>query len=158
MPGKFKITDKHIAFANAIVEGMDAYKAYQNHISPHNKAKKTTAGSHATVLMRRPEMQQLINETRRIRGEEIIRTTARAVAKEFSTTMLTLDEMDAYHSAIIQGLVEVEEVVQVYRWTDVLGEDGKVKKRVKESNFVRVKRPPNVREKQISISELYRRQ
>lgn len=151
--GKFQTNDKHVAFCNAVAGGMDAYKAYIEYLSPGKKATKRTAAPHASKLMKRPEIQQLINQAKRIRGEEIIRTSARVVAQEFATTILTVEEMDSFHSAIVQGLVQVEEVIPVYKNT--YDDKGRIKTR--ESNFVRVKRPPNIRERQISISELYKR-
>jgi len=155
---KFKINDRHVQFCNAVAGGLELYKAYQEHMSPGKLAKRMTAAVHASRLMKQPEIVQLIDKARAARGEAITAEITRNVAKEFSeTTLLTVDELDKYHCAIVQGLVEVEDVVQVYRWTDILDKNGQVVKRTKEANFMRIKRPPNIREKQISISELYKR-
>ena len=150
----FKINDRHIAFCNAIAGGMKDFQAYIEFMSPGKKAKKGTAAAHASRLLKRPQIQQLIEQARKARAEAITGEAARIVAKEFSTTLLTVDELDAYHSAVVQGLVEVEEVVPVY--TNTYDKAGRIVSR--QTSFMRVKRPPNIRERQISIAELYKRQ
>jgi hypothetical protein len=149
----FKLTDNYIAFAHAVAGGMDAYKAYIEHIARNKKVKKKSASAIASKLMARPLIQDVIVKARAAREAAIISNTARVVAKEFSTTILTVGEMDAYHCAIIQGMVQVEEVVPTFAFE--YDKEGRVIKRSR--SFVKVQRPPNIREKQISISEMYKR-
>lgn len=155
--GKFKVSDKHVAFVNAIAGGMNNYEAYQQFMSPGKKAAKMTAAKNASVLLKRPEMKELLARTIREREQAITGVITRNIAKEFSTILLNVDELDAYHSAIVQGLVEVEEVVPQFTVNEILDNEGKVVKRQRVQSFVRVKRPPNIREKQISIDALYKR-
>lgn len=155
--GKFKVSDKHVAFVNAIAGGMTNYEAYQQFMSPGKKAAKMTAAKNASVLLKRPQMKELLARTIREREQAITGVITRNIAKEFSTILLNVDELDAYHSAIVQGLVEVEEVVPQFTVNEILDGQGKVIKRQRVQSFVRVKRPPNIREKQISIDALYKR-
>lgn len=148
-----KITDRHIAFANDIAAGTPQNVAYQKHLATKKKLHPGTAKTQASRIMSKPEMQDLVDRIRLERQNAITKNQARIIAKEFSTILLSVDELDAYHSAIIQGMVEVEEVVP--HFTLEYDKSGKVVK--KSTSFVRVKRPPNIREKQISISELYKR-
>lgn len=151
--GNFKLTDKYIAFAHAVAGGMDAYKAYTEHVATKKKIAKSSAKASSSKLMSQPLIQELIVKARVARENAIIANTARVVAKEFSSTILTVDEMDAYHCAIIQGMVLVEEVVPSFSFE--YDAEGRVIKRSR--SFVKVTRPPNIREKQISISEMYKR-
>jgi hypothetical protein len=155
--GKFKINDRHVAFCNAIASGMDNYKAYQEYMSPGKKAGKNTASVNANALIKRPAIQELIEQARKARAEAITGEMTRVLAPEFSTLILLPEELDAFHSAIVQGKALVEEVVPVYKWTETFDKNGNLIERKKEANFVSVKRPPNVREKQISIDALYKR-
>lgn len=157
MPGTFKLKDKHIAFCNGIVTGMTGRNAYLQFLAVNPNCSKISASISATRLLARPEIQQCLQRLRLQLEEKITGEVSRLIPKEFSTPLLTVDEMDNFHSAIVQGIIEVEEVVPVYRWTEVFNKAGKVIQRNKEANFVRVKRPANVREKQISIDALYKR-
>lgn len=150
---KFRVKDQHVAFCNAIAAGMDKYKAWQEYMSPGKKAGKMTAAANASKMLKRPEIKALIVQAQKARNAEITGQMLREVGKEFSTTLLTVDELDAFHSAVVQGLVEVEEVVQVY--TNEYSKDGRLKTRT--ASFMRVKRPPNVKEKQTSVDALYKR-
>lgn len=154
---KFRVKDKHRAFVNDVAAGIPQYKAYRTHISKTKNPQKNSVEAAACALIKRPEMQSLLKEASAARSTEIIKVAAREVAKEFTTPVLTVEELDSFHSAVVQGLIMVEETIPVYKWAEILGEDGKVKKRVKEANFVRVTRPPNVREKQVSVDALFKR-
>lgn len=151
--GKFIIRDKHIAFANAIVSGMPQYQAYIQHIAVNKKLKKETAHTGATKIMARSEMKQLVEKIKQERQDAINQEVARNIGKEFQTTILTTEEIDAFHCAVLQGLVEVEEVIIMRTLT--YDEKGRVIK--KTDTPMRVKRGPNIREKQVSAQELYRR-
>lgn len=151
--GKFKINDRHIAFANAVAGGMEQYKAYIEFMSIGKKAKKMTASANASGLMKRHEIKSLIEQASKARAEAITGVMSRNVAQEFSTILLTVDELDSFHSSVVQGKIEVEEVVPVY--TNSYDKAGRITQRT--TSFMRVKRPPNIREKQISVQELYKR-
>jgi hypothetical protein len=155
--GRFKINDRHVAFANAIAAGMDHYKAYQEYMSPGKKAKRMTASANASVLLKRKEIKDLVDRARKEREAAITGVMLREVGKEFSTTLLTVDELDNFNSAVIQGLVSVEEIVPTYTVNETLDDQGKVIKRSKTRSFVKITRPPNIREKQASVQELYKR-
>src|SRR3972149_6581258 len=154
---KFKLKDKHVLFVNAIVGGMTARQAYIEHIAVNEKVTIHSASVTASRLMTRPEIKQLLERTRLAREEAITGEISRQVAKEFTGLVLTNDEMDAYNSAIVQGFVEVEEVVPQWTLDEILDGEGKVVKRTKRQTFVRVKRPANIRERQISMDILFKR-
>lgn len=151
--GKFIVRDKHIAFINAVVSGMPQYQAYIEFISPTKKLKKATAEGGAHKLMKRSEMKNLLETIKTERQNAITAEISRNVGKEFQTIILTAEEIDAFHSAVLQGQVEVEEVVILKTLT--YDEKGNVIK--KQDTPMRIKRGPNIREKQISGAELYRR-
>lgn len=155
---KFKIKDKHIAFINAIATGMTASTAYIEHMAVNPKVTKASANVTASRLLSRPEIKDLLQRTRLKHEETITGLVSRQIAAEFSTPVLTVSELDAFHSAIIQGKINVEEVIPVYKWVEIVNDQGKVVKRVKEANFMKITRPPNIREKQISIDAMYKRQ
>jgi hypothetical protein len=154
---KFKITDKYVAFANAIAGGMDQYKAYIKFVAVKKTVTKGSAMVRSSRLALRPEIQQIICKAREARGEAITQVIAREVAEEFRTTHLTVDELDSWHYAVIQGKIMIEEVVPQITYNEILDKEGKVVQRQRTQNFVRVLRPPNVREKQISVDAIYKR-
>jgi hypothetical protein len=154
---KFKITDKYVAFANAIAGGMDQYKAYIKFVAVKKTVTKGSAMVRSSRIALRPEIQDIICKARAARGEAITQVIAREVAEEFRTTHLTVEELDSWHYAVIQGKVLIEEVVPQITYNEILDKEGKVVQRQRTQNFVRVLRPPNVREKQISVDAIYKR-
>lgn len=154
---KFVLRDDYIAFATDIAAGKDQYKAYLDHVATRKNIAKQSAMVNASRLMARPEIQAIIKRAQQARETEIVKITSREIAKEFSAILLETTELDAFHCAIIQGQVQVEEVIPMYNWEDILDVKGNVIKRIRKATFVKVTRPPNVREKQISVDALYKR-
>lgn len=150
---KFTLTDKKIAFAIAVAGGAEQQQAYINHVATRKDIKIGTAATNACQLMKKKEIQEIIQQTKKAHAEALINQSSSMLAKEFSTPLLTVDELDSFHSAIVQGLVDVEEVIPVY--TSTYDDNGVIK--MKQTSFMRVKRPPNIRERQISIDALYKR-
>jgi hypothetical protein len=151
--GKFIVRDKHIAFVNAVISGMPQYQAYIEFISPSKKLKKATAEGGAHKLMKRSDMKNLMERIRAERQNAITAEISRNVGKEFQALILSTEEIDAFHSAVLQGQVEVEEVIIM----KTLQYDDKGNVIKKSDTPMRIKRGPNIREKQISAQELYRR-
>lgn len=150
------LPDRHIAFINEVASGVPQYQAYIKHIATKKLTEASARRTSSMLLNKSPYrklLQQAINERQKI----LIEKSAEVVAKEFTERSLTNDELDAFHCAVIAGKVDIEEVVPVYDWQDIVDENGRVVKRIRKTNFLKVKRPPNVREKQISIDALYRR-
>lgn len=152
----FKITDRYIAFANDVAAGMEQAAAYQKNIA-RKKVSKATANVGASQAMAKSQIRNLVEELRKKRMEVAIKATEKQIAKEFTGVLLSTDELDLWHCSVIQGFVEIEEVVPVYNWQDIVDKDGVVIKRVRNASFMRIKRPPNVREKQASADALYKR-
>lgn len=150
---KFVIRDKHVAFVNAIASGMPRYEAYLKFISTRKNVKKTTAEAGASKIMARSEMKNLLERVMKERQDAITAEISRNVGKEFQAIILSTEEIDAFHCAVLQGQVEVEEVIIMKTLT--YDEKGNVIK--KQDTPMRIKRGPNIREKQISGAELYRR-
>lgn len=157
MAAKFKLLDKHVAFCNAVVAGEDHWKAYLKFISPRKDAKRTTSQVNASKLMKRPQIKACIKRIQKEREEHITEANLALIPKEFTTTALTIDQMDSFHYSVALGLTMIEEHVVVYRVEEILNQDGKVAKRVRIPNIQKYLRAPNVREKQISIAEIYKR-
>lgn len=155
---RFKIQPRHIAFVHAIVGGMTATQAYIEHMSPGKKANNGTARSNASGLMKRPEIQKVYEDAVAARDKAITEVHLRNIPKEFSTPLLSTDELDAYHSAIVLGLVDMEEYFQSFQWEEIIDpETNKIIKRVRKPVLIPIKRKPNFREKQISMDALYKR-
>lgn len=149
---KFKIQDRHVQFVNLIAAGKNQADAYLETIAKPG-TKKAAASATSSKLLARPEVQDLLIKARGERAKVITEVVQRNIAQEFSTTLLTVEELDAYHSAIIQGKVTIEEVVPA--WESIYDKKGNLVSR--NQKFVRVQRPPNVKEKQTSIDALYKR-
>lgn len=155
-----KQTDKLLSFVNAIASGMDRYKAYIRFYAKNPKIKPSSARSCAAILLGKAHVQDLLTKALEVRKTvipEIMEQQARTVGKEFAAIQLTTEEMDNFHSAVIQGQVEVVENITVYTWTDILDGKGKVIRRERRAGVMKATRPPNIKEKQVSIDALYRR-
>lgn len=152
-----KLTDKHLAFAMDVVQGMPQERAYVKHFATRPNIKRSTAASNANKIMRASKMKQLVERLKKERVEAVVTEQARVIGKEFSTNILTVDEMDSFHSSVIQGLVMVEEIVQVYYTKDIFDKRGKFVRRDRVPKLERIKRLPNIREKQASVDALYKR-
>lgn len=148
---------RYLSFITAVANGQDQYKAYLDHVATRKDIKEETARTNATKLLSQPNIRKQLEEMKAKIQTAMIENTARAVSKEFAATALTVAELDAFHCSIVRGEVEVEEVIPVYNWQDILNAEGKVVKRVRQAAFMRVKRPPNIRERQVSVDALYRR-
>lgn len=157
MPGKFKLNDKHIAFANAIAGGMDQQDAYIKFIATRPDISKGTAATNASGLMKRKEVREVVDRAKAARELEITGIAVRNIPQEFKTSVLTTDELDGYHSAIVLGLVEVEELIQVYNWVETYDKKGNMIGRTRQAQVMKVPRKPNIREKQISMDALFKR-
>lgn len=154
---KLIIKDKHIAFVNDVAAGGNATEAYLKHIARTKSTTKGTAAVAATRMLQRPEVVDMVARVKAERESAIVKAKGRELAREFSGILLTTDELDQFHCSIIQGLVDVEEVVVGYSVEEVLNDQGKIVKRIRKPMFNKVKRPPNIREKQVSVDALYKR-
>lgn len=155
-----KITDRLIHFVNAVAGGMDQGKAYLQYYTHNKGILLNSAKSKASLLLAKSYIKELLKnakETRTVAIAEAVKEGIRTVAKEFSAIMLTVEEMDAFHSAVIQGQLEMIENVTVYTWTDFMDDKGRVIRRERTAGIMKATRPPNIKEKQASIDALYRR-
>lgn len=155
--GYFKVKDKHLKFAMAIAAGKPQHEAYVEFIAVNKACKLNTAKNKGSVLAKRPQIQKLVQNYRDEKNKAIAKITTREIGKEFFATLLTTDELDNFHCAIIQGQVMVEEVIPVYTYEEILDGEGRIVKKVRKPSFMKVTRPPNVREKQISVDALFKR-
>jgi hypothetical protein len=147
-----KISPNHYGFAQAVAAGSDIYKAYLEHVATSKDIKQVTARVQGSKLAAKPRIKKLIEELKAAINKEVVQVKAREIAAVFQTDLLTVDEMDAYHSAIVQGKVMVEEVIPT---REMMYKNGKIVS--SQVVFRKVHRPPNVRERQISIDALYKR-
>lgn len=155
--GKFKLNDRHVAFCNAVAAGMDQFKAYQEYMSPGKKAAKMTAAVRSTGLMKRPEIKEIIERSKAARELEITGAMTRDIGKEFKAITLTTEEVDSFHYAVLQGQVEVEEIVPQWVTKESYNKNGVLVAKERVQQMIRIKRPPNVREKQVSADAIYKR-
>lgn len=152
-----KNSDRLHAFVQAVAAGDPQYKAYIDHYSTKKDIKETTARFNSSKLIAKSHVKNLLIKAIEARDNAIIKHSAVEVAKEFTVKMLTVEELDSWHCAVIQGLVMMEETIPIYNWIDLKNKNGIVTKRVRNTSFQTIKRPPNIREKQISVDALYRR-
>lgn len=138
---------------------MDQTDAYLQHYS-NKGTKRRSATFQASKILGRPAVQDLLKQAREQRALAVkleMDKQQKVYAKEFLEKVLTVDHLDSFHSSVIQGLVEVEEYVPVYTVEEVLDLAGNVIKRIRKPGLLPTKRKPNIREKQISVDALYKR-
>lgn len=154
-----KTTDRLLKLVNAVATGMDQTDAYLQHYS-NKGTKRRSATFQASKILGRPAVQDLLKQAREQRALAVkleMDKQQKVYAKEFLEKVLTVDHLDSFHSSVIQGLVEVEEYVPVYTVEEVLDLAGNVIKRIRKPGLLPTKRKPNIREKQISVDALYKR-
>lgn len=135
---------------------MNQSDAWLKFMATSKKTTRQTATPCASRLMKQPLMIKLIEELRQKKIDALSQEVVQ-LAKEFKVSILEDSNLDAFHSAVIQGMVQVEEVVPVVNYTDTVNSRGQVVQRHRTTSFMRVTRQPNIREKQISIDALYKR-
>lgn len=153
-----KQSDKLLKFIYAVATGLDQAEAYQLHYS--TTCKLRTAQTNASKLLMKPYVKDLLIKAKEERAlvvrQEMERNQVK-LAREFIQKVLPVDQLDSFHSSVIQGFVEVEEYVPVYTVEEVLDLAGNVIKRIRKPGLLPTKRKPNIREKQISVDALYKR-
>ena len=152
MAGKFKVLDKHRAFALEVVAGTTQWEAWLKHIGGKGTSKQT-AHVKASELMKRHEIRNLIARYEEERNQAIIEAHHKNLPEEFKTIPLTVDQLDAFHYSVALGKVEVEELVPI---TTIIKDD-KGREKSRTTTIHKVKRKPNIREKQASIDAIYKR-
>lgn len=152
MAGKFKVADKHIAFANAVAAGEFQNIAWLKFIGAKG-TKKTVANVKASELMKRPEIQALVRKAQDQRAVAIIEENLKLLPEEFKTAALSVEQIDSLHYSIMKGMVEVEELVPVV----TIYKDDKGRETSRTTVMHKVKRKPNIREKQVSADAIYKR-
>jgi hypothetical protein len=153
-------TDRILKMVNGVASGMDQTEAYLKFYSKKPTIPKRTATFQASRLFAKSEIQELLQQAREQRAvalKEELAKSQRVVAKEFIQQVLTVDQLDSFHSSVIQGFVNVEDHVPVYTVEEILNEDGKVIKRIRKPGLLPITRKPNIREKQVSVDALYKR-
>jgi len=156
----FTPTDRYQKFVSAIASGLDQTEAYLNFYTKNKSLAKRSATISASKLLMKPFIQDMLKEAREQRAlavKQELAKSARTVAKEFVEQVLTVDQMDSFHSSVIKGLVDVEEFVPVYTVEEILDAEGKVIKRIRKPGLLPTRRKPNIREKQVSVDALYKR-
>lgn len=153
-------TDKLLKFIYAVAAGMNQDEAYIQHYSRNGKCKKATARTNASELLAKPANRELLAKARQERVDAMkleLQLNQQKVAKEFIEKVLTVDQLDSFHSSVIQGFVEVEEYVPIYTVEEILDHNGRVIKKIRKPGLSKITRKPNIREKQVSVDALYKR-
>jgi hypothetical protein len=157
--GNFATTERLQKFVHGIASGLDNNEAYLKYYTK-KPIPKRTAIVQASKLLMKPIVQDMLKvaqEQRALAIKQELAKAQRQLAKEFIEKVLTVDELDSFHSSVIQGLVDVEEFVPVYTVEEILNSEGKVVKRIRKPGLLPTRRKPNIREKQVSVDALYKR-
>jgi hypothetical protein len=152
-------TERVLKMVNGIAAGMDQTEAYIQFYSK-KVIPKRTATIQASKLIAKAEVNELLQQAREQRAvalKEELAKSQRIVAKEFIQQVLTVDQLDSFHSSVIQGMVDVEDHVPVYTVEEILNDKGQVVKRIRKPGLLPIRRKPNIREKQVSVDALYKR-
>ncbi len=121
------------------------------------KSKKDrSASASASALLKRPEMQQLIQEFRDNRQQELEKSRT-AEIKELEKQVLSNIELDYFHSQVVRGQITFPDIVQVREYRSILDKAGNVVGGEWKTELRSVNRAPNIKERQRSAAELYKR-
>jgi hypothetical protein len=156
---KVTTEERILKFVLGIASGLDQTDSYLQFYSK-KPIPKRTATIQASKLVATSKVQTMLAKAREERALAIREELAKAqqnVAKEFLEAVLTVDQMDAFHSSVVKGMVEVEEFIPIYTTEEILNEKGAVIKRIRKPGLSKIIRKPNVREKQVSVDALYKR-
>jgi phage terminase small subunit len=152
MAAKLKITNAYRAFAASVAGGEDAYKAFLRHIGTP-KTSPATAKVKASRLLQQPPIKALVAKASEELNRAIVKANIETLPEELKTAMLTIDQIDSFHYAVIKNLVEVEEIHPV----TTIRRDKNGREVERTVTFHKVKRKANIRERQLSTDYIYKR-
>lgn len=152
MGDKLKVSAKHYEFASKVAAGIPQTDAYMQTLATASTGRKT-ASVKASIMAARPEIQAIIKRAKKELEDEILKKNAKNLPAEFKTKALTIEQLDGFLYAVILGKIDTEEIIPVQ--TIHRNKDGKEIKRT--WRVERVKRKPNVKEKQQAVDMLYKR-
>lgn len=152
------LTEKHIAVIREFLDTNEQTASWIKHFSTGNTNSERVA---ASIFFKRPEVKKMLKVMRDTRDKAILQATQKTYEKLFSEEIASDLELDIFHTSVIRGKVEVEEIFEVKEkrlvpFTDAA--TGHRKTIVEDTTvFKRVKRLPNISERQASAKELYKR-
>lgn len=152
MAAKLKITNAYRAFAASVAGGEDAYKAFLKHIGTP-KTSPATAKVRASLLLNKPPIKALVAKASEELNKAIVKANIDTLPEELKTVMLTVDQIDSFHYAVLKNAVEVEEIHPV----TTIKRDKNGREVERTVTFHKVKRRANIRERQISSDYIYKR-
>jgi phage terminase small subunit len=147
-----KLTKRHKDFCMDYLLTRNGTESY---LKFYTDSKRKSANVAAHYLLKRPEIQEFISFLEADMEEKEKEVRERAIA-ELKKKIISMVELDVFHSQVVRCEVEVEDVLPVREYIPF---DAKIPNSGRWLiSFKRIKRLPNLRERQISAAELYRRQ
>ncbi len=147
---------KHKEFCKLIAE--NEFSATEAYCRSFNTTNRKTAAPCASRLLEKKEIldeiEKFKEEKSKLANEIALASKAQAIT-EMKAQILNDIELDYFHSQVVRGEVEIEELWPVREYIPLTKDDPRSGRWL--VSFKKVKRLPNVREKQISASELYKR-
>lgn len=145
-----QLTERHIQVIREFLNTNQQGASYEKYFGT---GKKDSDKVSASNFFKKPEVKKMLKTLQEVRDKAIIKATQDTYEKLYAEGIATELELDILHTRIIRGEEEMEEIFAVREKTF------NMQKSVYEdvTMFKRVKRKATIKEKQISISELYKR-
>lgn len=149
-----KLRGRHYDFARHVVENNNPMAAYKKFYKCKNN---NVASAGSTKLVKRPEIQELIVTMQRDK-EAMIKQARSEELEKMKDQIISEIELDKFHTDVLRNDISVEEIIVMREFTPA-HKDGKGNDIPGRwiSAIKKIQRAPNLREKQISADQLFKR-
>lgn len=151
-----RLNQRHRNFCKYWILNRNGLESYQKAFKNKNRG---SCGVLAHKLLAKPEIKEHIAKLEKDKEAQLIELRKNELEK-LKLEILTEIELDYFHSQVVRGQIEVEEVVQVKEYIPLqIDNQGKTIEGtgISISSFKKIKRPANIMERQRSAMELYKR-
>lgn len=151
-----KLTRQHKDFCAEYLESTNATESYHRVFKPKSR---NTSKSNSCKLVQKPEIKAYIEKLQKDK-HDVTERAKELAADNLKDKIISETELDYFHTQVMRGEIMVEEVYPVREYIPIQRND---KNEILAGtgkwiiSFKKITRAPNIRERQLSASELYRR-
>lgn len=151
-----QLTEKHIQVIKKFIETGEQAASYSAFMGRKKPESDKVAASN---FFKRPEVKKMLKLLQDAKEKGIVSATEKVYADLYAKEIASELELDIFHTKVVRGQIEVQEVFAVKEKMIVNKlVNGKLVPLVEEKVlFKRVQRLPTIKEKQYSAAELYKR-
>lgn len=151
-----ELSEKQIKVIQQFLSTNEQLESYLKYFGSGNRKMDAVT---ACRWFKKPEVKRMVKLLREEREKAIIKATQDTYIKMYAEQIASELELDIFHTEVVRGKAEMEEVFAVREKTLVNRiVQGQVVPFMEEKVvFKRIKRAASIKERQVSASELYKR-